>query len=81
MLLKDLEIADIILEIVSDEVAAIKNTQPREPSDIVKLEKIAKIYATLMANQREVLKSGILGKLSSKELDKDLDNGGDDEDA
>lgn len=78
MNLKDLEIADIILGIVSEEVTAIKNATSREVADIIRLEKISKIYTTLMANQREVLRSGVLGSL--KELDKDFDDGGDDED-
>lgn len=79
MNLRDLEIADDILKIVDEEVTAIKNATSREVADIIRLEKISKIYTTLMANQREVLRSGVLGKLSLKELDKELDDGSDDD--
>ena len=76
MNLRDLEIADDILKIVDEEVTAIKNATSREVADIIRLEKISKIYTTLMANQREVLKSGVLGSLKLDESD----NGGDSED-
>ena len=69
MKLNDLLIADEILEIVSEEVNAIKNAAPREAADIIKLEKISKVYSTIMAHQREVLKSGVLGSLKLDESD------------
>ncbi len=77
MKFRDLEIADDILKIVDEEVTAIKNATSREIADIVRLEKVSKIYTTLMANQREVLKSGILGSL---DLSDQSDNSGDGED-
>ena len=80
MKLRDLEIADDILKIVDDEITAIKNTSNREASDIIKLEKITKVYVALMANSREVLRSGVLGKIDLKELDNDLDDSSNDED-
>jgi hypothetical protein len=70
MKLNDLLIADEILEIVSEEVNAIKNAAPREAADIIKLEKISKVYSTIMAHQREVLRSGVLGQIN---LGKDID--------
>jgi len=78
MNLRDLEIADDILKIVDEEVTAIKNATSREVADIIRLEKISKIYTTLMANQREVLKSGVLGSLK---LDESDDAGGSEDDS
>jgi hypothetical protein len=71
MKLRDLELANDILKIVDEEVTAIMNSTAREPSDIVKLEKLSKVYVTIMANQRELLKQGVLGKLSEEELGED----------
>ena len=80
MNLRDLEIADDILKIVDEEVTAIKNATSREVADIIRLEKISKIYTTLMANQREVLKSGVLGSLKLDEGDDAGDSEDDTED-
>jgi len=81
MKLNDLLIADEILEIVSEEVDAIKNAAPREAADIIKLEKISKVYSTIMAHQREVLKSGVLGSLKLDESDDAGDSEDDPEDS
>jgi len=81
MKLNDLLIADEILEIVSEEVNAIKNAAPREAADIIKLEKISKVYSTIMAHQREVLKSGVLGSLKLDESDDARDSEDDPEDS
>jgi hypothetical protein len=81
MKLNDLLIADEILEIVSEEVNAIKNAAPREAADIIKLEKISKVYSTIMAHQREVLKSGVLGSLKLDESDDTGDSENDSEDS
>ena len=69
MKLSDLLITDEILAIIAEEVTIIKNSTDRDASAIIKLEKLARTYSVIMANSREVVKSGILGKLSDAELE------------
>lgn len=81
---KELDIADRMMDIVDKEIARIQ--QETEPDDrsIIRLEKLAKVYATLMANQRENMKHGVFGKLSDDDLQHAVDSedaGSDDEDA
>jgi hypothetical protein len=80
MKLRDVEIAESIMDIVEEEVNKIKENPDRETGDMIILEKVSKIYSVIMASNRELLKSGALGKLSSQELDKNLNDSGDDED-
>jgi hypothetical protein len=72
--LKDIQVADDILDIINEEVQLIKKEKAREPSDIVRLVSLAKTYQIIMASNREMFKSGLLGNLSDKEL---LDSDGD----
>lgn len=80
MKLRDVEIAENIMDIIEEEVDRIKQNPNREVGDVVLLERLSKTYSVIMASNRELLKSGALGKLSSQELDKDFDNSGDDDD-
>ncbi len=77
MKLKEIMIADDIMEIVADLVAEIK-AGSRDVAELMKLEKCAKVYATIMASNRENLKAGLLGNLSDEELS---NSGGGDEDS
>jgi hypothetical protein len=79
MKLRDVEIAENIMDIIEEEVDRIKQNPNREVGDVVLLERLSKTYSVIMASNRELLKSGALGKLSSQELDKKLDDGGDDD--
>ena len=82
MKMKDIEVAETILNIVFEEVEAIKNSTDRDASAIIKLEKLSKVYSTIMASNRELMKSGLLGQIASEELGVGLDDSGDeDEDA
>lgn len=74
MKMKDIEVAETILNIVHEEVEAIKNSTDRDASAIIKLEKLSKVYATIMASNRELMKSGVLGSISSDELGVGLDD-------
>ena len=80
MKLRDVEIAENIMDVIEEEVDRIKQNPNREVGDIVLLERLSKTYSVIMASNRELLKSGALGKLSSQELDKDLNDSSDDED-
>lgn len=80
MKLRDVEIAENIMDIIEEEVDRIKQNPHREVGDVVLLERLSKTYSVIMASNRELLKSGALGKLSSQDLDKDLDDRGDDDD-
>lgn len=75
---KDLLVSDDILAIVAEEVKGIKSMgDGREIGEIIKLERLAKIYSVLMSSARENTKSGIYGKLTTEELeqlDKELSN-------
>ena len=77
----DLLIADEIISIVSEEVEKIKQS-PRDVQDLLKLEKLSKIYTAVMACNRENIKSGLLGQLRSEDLESEepFDRGGDADD-
>lgn len=66
--LKDLEVADMILDIIFEEVAALKVSKDRSPAEIIKLEKIAKTYQIIMASTRENIRSGLFGNLTNEDL-------------
>ena len=61
------------MDIVDREIARIQAVPEPDDRDIIRLEKLAKVYATLMANLRENMKHAIFGKLSDKELDSGVD--------
>ncbi len=65
----ELRIAEDIKEIVAKEIDIIKSKDKRDASDIMKLEKLSKTYANMMADLRENIKSGLYGKLSKESLD------------
>lgn len=69
---KDIVISDDILTIVSEEVDRIKmlGMAGREAADLVRLEKVAKVYALMMSSTRENTKAGIYGKMSTEDLEK-----------
>lgn len=81
MKMKDIEVAETILNIVFEEVEAIKNSTDRDASAIIKLEKLSKVYSTIMASNRELMKSGLLGQIASEELGVDIDGDEDSDDA
>lgn len=80
MKMKDIEVAETILNIVFEEVEAIKNSTDRDASAIIKLEKLSKVYSTIMASNRELMKSGLLGQIASEELGVDIDGDEDSDD-
>lgn len=62
------------MSIVQEEVRGIKGRgKERDDRDLMKLEKLAKVYATLMASHRENIKFGVFGNLSSEQLDDPID--------
>lgn len=70
---KDLLTSEMIRDLVHTEVNRMKHLQSTKEGgldggDIAKLEKIAKIYSILAADQRESLKSG-LGHLDDGDLE------------
>lgn len=72
----ELAMSRCIKEIVSREVIKIEDTQTkRELTDkeVVKLEKLAKVYSIMMADTRELLKSGVLKGLSDDQLNDFVD--------
>lgn len=71
--MRDIQIAEDIMQIIEEEILRIKQNPNREAGDIVLMEKLSKTYSVIMASNREVFKSGMLGGL---ELD-DLGDGGD----
>ncbi len=74
---KELAIADQMMRVVETEMDRIVQIAVPEDYDIIRLEKLAKVYATLMANHRENMKAGVFGKLSNKDLDDTVDAGND----
>lgn len=63
------------MAIVSEEVTKIKKGR-REIEDLLKLEKLSKVYTAVMACNRENIKSGLLGQLRDEDLN-DTENGKD----
>ena len=81
MKIKDVLIAEDILEIVAHEVSVIKNTPNREIGDVVKLERLSKVFSVISAATRELVKSGMLGNLKLDESDDTSDSEDDTEDS
>lgn len=80
MKLADILIAEDIMTIIAEEITLIKKNPQREAGDLIKLEKLTKSFSVITATVREMVKSGVLGQLTSDELDKKLDDGADEED-
>jgi len=70
-----------MIEIVERETARIAQAGDLDASDLIRLEKLAKVYATLMSSHRENMKYGVFGSLELDELDEAVDGGGDSGDA
>lgn len=68
--LVELNIAEDIKMIIMREISLIKDKVKLDPPDIIKLEKLAKTYSTMMGDLRENLKSGLYGKLGNKSFAK-----------
>lgn len=51
------------------ELKGISKSDPFETSEMVKLEKLTRIYSILMADTRETVKHGLLAGLSDEEID------------
>ena len=62
----ELNIAEDIKKIIMKEISLIRAKEKLDPPDIIKLEKLAKTYATMMGDLRENIKSGLYGKLGNK---------------
>jgi hypothetical protein len=69
MKLRDVQIAEDIMSVIEQEVTRIKENPSRETGDIILLERLSKTYSTIMASNRELVKSGMLGNLKLDESD------------
>ena len=79
MKLRDIQIAEDIMSIIEEEVMRIKQNPDRETGDVILLERLSKTYSTIMASNRELIKSGALGTLKLEEkLEVDLEDTTDD---
>ena len=74
--IRDLQVGEDIMDIVQDEVKALKKA-PMDLPAIVRLEKLAKVYSLLMSSLRENVKHNVFGRL---ELPEELENADDDTD-
>jgi len=68
MKLREILIAEQILEVIGEEIQKIKDLPDRDIGAIGRLEKLTKSYSVMMANAREMQKSGIYGSLSNEEI-------------
>ena len=80
MKLRDVQIAEDIMSIIEEEVTRIKQNPDRETGDVILLERLSKTYSTIMASNRELVKSGMLGNLKLEERDNSSDAEDDAED-
>lgn len=81
--IREIQIADDIIAIVEQEVGRIKAKRGRDPTDLIALEKLSKVYSIIASSNREDLKYGVLGRLSDKELEDlegELGEGGESDD-
>jgi hypothetical protein len=69
MKIRELMMADDIMLIVGQEVERIKVNPDRDERDLMKLEKLARVYTIMMASTRENLKQGVFGKIDDAELE------------
>lgn len=63
------QISENVFEIIHKEILALKLKEELDTGDAVKLEKFAKIYATLMSSHREDVKHGAFGGMTDDELE------------
>jgi hypothetical protein len=80
MKLRDVQIAEDIMSVIEQEVTRIKENPSRETGDIILLERLSKTYSVIMASNRELVKSGMLGNLKLDESDDTSDSENDAED-
>lgn len=80
MKLRDVQIAEDIMSIIEEEVTRIKQNPDRETGDVILLERLSKTYSTIMASNRELVKSGMLGNLKLSQSDDSSDTEDDAED-
>lgn len=80
MKLRDVQIAEDIMSIIEEEVTRIKQNPDRETGDVILLERLSKTYSTIMASNRELVKSGMLGNLKLGQSDDGSDTEDDAED-
>ena len=80
MKLRDVQIAEDIMSVIEQEVTRIKENPSRETGDIILLERLSKTYSVIMASNRELVKSGMLGNLKLDESDDASDSENDSED-
>ncbi len=77
----EIQVGEDLTSIVAREVLALKKINgPLEYPEILRLEKLAKIYSILSANGRENTKANIYGTMSTEQLEKLLDSGDDADD-
>lgn len=69
MKLRDVQIAEDIMSIIEEEVTRIKQNPDRETGDVILLERLSKTYSVIMASNRELVKSGMLGNLKLDQSD------------
>ena len=69
MKFRDVQIAEDIMSVIEQEVTRIKENPSRETGDIILLERLSKTYSVIMASNRELVKSGMLGNLKLDESD------------
>lgn len=80
MKLRDVQIAEDIMAVIEEEVNRIKENPSRETGDIILLERLSKTYSVIMASNRELVKSGMLGNLKLGQSDDGSDTEDDAED-
>jgi hypothetical protein len=71
--IRDLQVGEDIMDIVEAEVRGLKG-RPLELPEVVKLEKLSKVYSLLMSSLRENVKHNVFGKLDFTEELKDADD-------
>lgn len=67
--IRDLQVGEDIMDIVEAEVVAIKLSKTRSAEQLMKLEKLSKVYGLLMSSLRENIKHNIFSKLQLDETD------------
>lgn len=65
-----------MINIVERETTRIAQAGDLDAQDIMRLEKLAKVYATLMSSHRENMKYGVFGNLSLDDLDEAVEGEG-----
>jgi len=63
------EISDDLKRLLKRGIEELDGTEGFDASDIVKLEKLTRVYSILMADLRETVKHGLLTSLDDSELE------------